>query len=262
MKKAFLLMAACALMGQAVNAQEPVLAPSAICDNWYFGVEAGASTKITHSALLKNINPQIGLRAGRYLTPVFGFALEGQAYFRSRSFVSVPTFVKAFDLDVLGTVNLTNWVKGYAGEPRFFELVLVAGPGWNHVFGFDGEPNNDLTAKLGLDFSFNLGADKEWQVFVEPSFCWNLDRDRRTTFNANSSALQLLVGLNYKLGNTNGTHNFATATLRDQHEIDQLNARINELTYADEQKAKQLKANAKTIDQLKAELEAARNAAP
>ncbi len=41
--------------------------------------------------------------------------------------------------------------------------------------------------------------------------------------------VQLNAGLIYKFKNSNGTHNFKIAELRDQAEIDALNAQINEL---------------------------------
>ena len=40
---------------------------------------------------------------------------------------------------------------------------------------------------------------------------------------------QLNVGVNYKFKNSNGSHNFTLVKLRDQAEIDGLNAQINDL---------------------------------
>ncbi len=48
-------------------------------------------------------------------------------------------------------------------------------------------------------------------------------------YNVNNSGFQLNVGFNYKFKNSNGTHNFTIAELRDQSEIDGLNAKINDL---------------------------------
>jgi outer membrane protein OmpA-like peptidoglycan-associated protein len=253
------------MLTQAVNAQEPVLAPSSTWDNWYFGVEAGAATKATHNAMLRNINPVGGFRIGRYLTPVFGFAVEGDIYGRSRNFVKTNTLVKAADVNLLATLNLTNWLRGYHGTPHSFEAVAVLGPGLNHVFGHQKsveDPKNDLTAKFGIDFNFNIGSKHAWQLFLEPSFNYNLDRYGRKEFNVNTLALQLLLGVNYKFRNSNGTHNFSLAILRDQNEWEVLNARVNELRYYNETKDKQIKSDARTIELLKKELEAAQNAKP
>ena len=265
MKKFLLTLAVAAMSAQFVSAQH-TLVESKTTDNWYIGIEAGVSSKTTHSAVFKNLNPSAGLRVGRYFTPVFGLALEGQTYFRDKQFNEFrdhKTVVRALNTNLLATINLSSWFGGYNGKPRVCEVVAVAGPGWNHVFGqSEGAYKNDLTAKAGLDVNFNLGASRAWQLFVEPAILYNLTSYDRTAFNVNNSALQLLVGLNYKFGNSNGTHNFAIAQLRDQNEIDQLNARINELRDANTNKDRQISDDAKTIDQLKADLEAAKNVKP
>ena len=265
MKKFLLTLAVAAMSAQFVSAQH-TLVESKTTDNWYIGIEAGVSSKTTQSAVFKNLNPTAGLRIGRYFTPVFGLALEGQTYFGDKQFNEFrdhKTVVRALNTNLLATINLSSWFGGYTGKPRVCEVVAVAGPGWNHVFGqSEGAYKNDLTAKAGLDVNFNLGASRAWQLFVEPAILYNLTSYDRTAFNVNNSALQLLVGLNYKFGNSNGTHNFAIAQLRDQNEIDQLNARINELRDANTNKDRQISDDAKTIDQLKADLEAAKNVKP
>ena len=48
-------------------------------------------------------------------------------------------------------------------------------------------------------------------------------------YDINNSNFQLNLGINYKFMTSNGTHNFAIEELRDQAEIDALNAQINEL---------------------------------
>ncbi len=59
----------------------------------------------------------------------------------------------------------------------------------------------------------------------------------------------VLVGVNYKFGNSNGTHNFKVAQLRDQAEIDGLNSKINELRSANDAKDNQINSlNAKNND--------------
>ena len=86
--------------------------------------------------------------------------------------------------------------------------------------------------KAGLDFVFNLGRSKAWQFYVEPAMVWSLGGSTYNPgiqYNLNHSAFQVNVGLVYKLGNSNGTHNFTVAELRDQSEIDDLNDRINDL---------------------------------
>jgi outer membrane protein OmpA-like peptidoglycan-associated protein len=262
MKKVLLMMAVAAMTAQSVSAQKAI-AESATFDNWYLGIEGGVSTKTTHSNLMKNANPHAGLRLGRYFTPVFGFAFEGSAYFNDKMFGESSTIVKNIDTHLLATVNLSNWFGGYKGKPRVAEIVAIFGPGWNHVFKQpEGAPNNDLTAKAGFDLNFNLGKSRAIQLFIEPAILYSLDRYERTTFNVNHSALQLMAGLNFKFGNSYGSYNFVKGELRDQHEIDVLNARVNELRASNETKDRQLTADSKTIEQLRAELEAAKSVKP
>lgn len=256
------MMAFAALGVQAVQAQTVVESKNA--DNWYVGVLGGIDSKTTHNRVLKNLNEHAGLRVGRYFTPVVGLAVEGDAFFNDKKFGNSKTAVKAVNVDLLGTLNFTNWFCGYAGQPRTFELYAVAGAGWNHILGSNvvGESRNDLVSRLGLDFAFNLGESRAWQLFVEPAINYNLNHSHRNSFNVNSSALQLSAGLIYKFGNSNGTHNFKIAELRDQDEIDHLNAKINELRGSNADKDKQIAQDGRVIEELRKQLEAEKNKQP
>ncbi len=109
--------------------------------------------------------------------------------------------------------------------------------------------------KAALDFAYNFGSQKQWQVYVEPSINFaflgkdhskvltaagiknydvNYDykavaQDGQPAYNINNSFVQLNAGVVYKFKNSNGTHNFTIVVPRDQAEIDALNAQINEL---------------------------------
>ena len=48
-------------------------------------------------------------------------------------------------------------------------------------------------------------------------------------YNFQTAIIGANLGLNYKFGCSNGTHNYASAQLRNQAEINSLNAKINEL---------------------------------
>ena len=67
---------------------------------------------------------------------------------------------------------------------------------------------------------------------------------------------QVSVGLNYKFGNSNGSNNFKIEQLRDQAEIDGLNAKINELRADNNAKDGKIAADARAIADLKAKLAA------
>ena len=235
MKKLVLLFAVAAM---AVSASAQVTVEgSKFTDNWYVGLQGGVATKTTQNRWLSNLNPNFGVRLGKEITPVFGLVAEGNAYLNNRAAgVKFPyelkTAFKLVNVNLLGKVNLSNLFGGYKGEPRTFEVSALYGFGWLHGFGeLEGSGHdpfaNGLTSKAALDFAINLGAAKAWQVFIEPSI--NYYDMGSFKYNIDNSLVQLNAGVIYKFGNSNGTHNFKLAQLRDQAEIDALNAQINEL---------------------------------
>ena len=251
MKKLGLLFAAAA-MAVSVNAQ--TVTESKTFDNFYIGINGGAQVKTTGESWMNNLNSNAGLRIGRWFTPVFGLAAEGNVYFNDHCKHYMPqskTLARYMNVGLIGTVNLSNWFAGYKGEPRLFEVVPVFGFGWGHTFGTD-ENYNALTSKAGIDFTFNLGKAKAWQVYVEPSMNWSLNGYgyEGVAYNINQSAFQLNAGIVYKFKNSNGSHNFTIAQLRDQNEIDGLNSQINSLRGDLNDKDAQLSAKDKQIKDL------------
>ena len=259
MKKLVLMLAA-ASMAASVSAQ--TVAESKTFDNIYVGINGGVATKTTGHKWLSDLDPNAGIRIGRYFTPVFGLAIEGNAYFSNKPWGSTGTVVRATNASLLGTVNLSNWFGGYKGEPRTFEVSALYGLGWMHVFTNDKavkaateNQRNRMTSKAALDFAFNFGSAKQFQFYVEPSINFaflgkshskNVNgtaitdnvyaygykataQDGQPAYNINNSFVQLNAGFIYKFANSNGTHNFTIVTPRDQAEIDALNAQINEL---------------------------------
>ena len=265
MKKLVLMLAA-ASMAASVSAQ--TVAESKTFDNIYVGINGGVATKTTGHKWLSDLDPNAGLRIGRYFTPVFGLAIEGNAYFSNKPWGSTGTVVRATNASLLGTVNLSNWFGGYKGEPRTFEVSALYGLGWMHIFTSnkafkDATENqrNRMTSKAALDFAFNFGSEKQFQFYVEPSINFaflgqarkhqviatgnplnpvnvaehdtydykTASQAGQPAYNINNSFVQLNAGLIYKFANSNGTHNFTIVTPRDQAEIDALNAQINEL---------------------------------
>ena len=265
MKKLVLMLAA-ASMAASVSAQ--TVAESKTFDNIYVGINGGVATKTTGHKWLSDLDPNAGIRIGRYFTPVFGLAIEGNAYFSNKPWGSTGTVVRATNASLLGTVNLSNWFGGYKGEPRTFEVSALYGLGWMHVFSNNkflkaatSENRNRMTSKAALDFAFNFGSEKQFQFYVEPSINFAFlgqsknkelvatgnalnpvaladhqeygykaaSQAGQPAYNINNSFVQLNAGLVYKFANSNGTHNFTIVTPRDQAEIDALNAQINEL---------------------------------
>ena len=256
MKKLGLLFAAAA-MAVSVNAQ--TVTESKTFDNFYIGINGGAQVKTTGESWMNNLNSNAGLRIGRWFTPVFGLAAEGNVYFNDHCKHYMPqskTLARYMNVGLIGTVNLSNWFAGYKGEPRLFEVVPVFGFGWGHTFGTAAGDNekelNALTSKAGIDFTFNLGKAKAWQVYVEPSMNWSLNGYGYdgVAYDINQSAFQLNAGIVYKFKNSNGSHNFTIAQLRDQSEIDGLNSQINNLRNDLNNKDSQLSAKDKQIKDL------------
>lgn len=268
--KTFVLVLAALLMTTVAAAQTPVkttLAESKLTDNWYIGVNGGMSAPTTHHSWMSNLNPEAALRIGRYLTPVFGLAVEGQTAFDNKPGERRGTFVQSLNTSLLATVNLSNFFGGYGYSPRRFELVAVGGMGWGRNFGTGNDVQqgyNSVVSKLGLDLTLNLGSGRAWQLFLEPAIVYTLngpDIDG-LKYNFNRSAVQLNLGLNYKLPNSNATHNFVRVAQHDQYAVDRLNQELNELRYDQREKEKALARDARTISELRKELEKARQMTP
>lgn len=269
MKKITTLFAA-AVMAASASAQ--TVTESKTFDNMYFGINTGVSTATKGHHWLQDFRPNLGVRLGRNFTPVFGLAAESNIYFKEvgrkqGGLHKTGTAVNGINTSLLGTVNLTNWVGGYKGEPRCFEVSAVYGLGWGHVFSNAADYNDNMnmfTSKAGLDFAFNLSKAKAWQLYVEPSMNWALNGNgyEGVKYDINRAMFQVNVGLVYKFKNSNGTHNFTIASGRDQAEVDALNAQINSLreqnatlTSKDEQNQKNLSAKDAEINNLKKALD-------
>jgi len=210
-------------------------------DNLYVGINGGATTALAGETSFKNFQPTFGVRLGKNFTTVFGMALDADLDFNvQKNVTGSKTFFNGLDLDLLGTANLMNLFAGYKGEPRKFEIIALGGFGWAHGFGY-GYKANAFTSKVALDFALNLGADKKWQVYAEPYLRYALEGFAYPDpvlgavnvdfggmkYDSRRAQVGLKIGAIYKFGNSNGTHNFAVEQLRDQSEIDALNAKIN-----------------------------------
>lgn len=255
------LLAAAVVMAMSVSAQ--TVTESKTFDNFYIGINGGVATATTGHGWLKNLQPNAGLRIGRNFTPVFGMAVESNAYFKNTNGFTTGTLVNALNTSLLGTVNLTNWFGGYKGEPRVFEVSALYGFGWGHIFGTPTEEykTDMLTSKVGLDFAFNFGSDKQWQFYLEPAIIYSLNGNgyQGVKYDIDRSVVQLNAGIVYKFKNSNGTHNFKIAELRDQSEIDALNAQVNSLRGELSGKDSELDAKDRKIADLEKALEDCKN---
>ena len=275
MKKLFIILAAVVLT-MSVSAQEKeVVTAHKTFDNWYLGINAGAATpmqKWGDNGFMKGVAPSVGLRLGKNFTTSFGVAIDANAYFESteKSLMKTRTFVDAINLDALGTFNVSNFFGGYLGKPRRVELIALGGIGWSHQFGALPRANG-INSKVALDLAFNLGNSRAVQLYLEPAVIFGLWNNARMVnalsrhgsnlkFDSRSGLFQLNVGVNFKFGTSNGTKNFAFAQLRDQGEIDDLNARINELRDENDNKDRRIARDIRRIAELEDSLEAAKKA--
>ncbi len=265
--KKVLMMFAAAMLTATVSAQNTAVTANKFSDNWYLGINGGITSTSTYAGdkatKFKGLAPNFGIRLGKNLTTVFGLALEGNAYFKAneKSVLNSKTFINATVVNLLGTFNLSNLFGGYQGEPRTVELIALGGFGWGHQFGQPLKVNN-VTSKVALDLAFNLGEDKAWQLYVEPAIIYGMEGylngqslSNGFKYNFQNAMLQANVGLVYKFGNSNGTHNYAIEPLRNINEINMLNAKINELRADNELKDGKLVANSRTIADLQAEVD-------
>ncbi len=265
--KKVLMMFAVALLTATASAQNTAVTANKFSDNWYLGINGGITSTSTYAGdkatKFKGLAPNFGIRLGKNLTTVFGLALEGNAYFKAneKSVLNSKTFINATVVNLLGTFNLSNLFGGYQGEPRTVELIALGGFGWGHQFGQPLKVNN-VTSKVALDLAFNLGEDKAWQLYVEPAIIYGMEGylngqslSNGFKYNFQNAMLQANVGLVYKFGNSNGTHNYAIEPLRNINEINMLNAKINELRADNELKDGKLVANSRTIADLQAEVD-------
>jgi len=241
------------MLSANVSAQSTAITGNKFGDNWYVGINAGAATPMVkwsndEKGFFKGVAPKVGIRVGKNLTTVFGLALDADAYFEAneKSGMKRKTFIDAMNIDLMGTFNMMNLFAGYKGEPRSFEIIGLIGGGYSAAFGTGGH-RGGINAKAALDFAFNLGKAKAWQVYIEPAAILGQPSVQYANpFHKNfvadngkkkmNGVFQVSVGVNYKFRTSNGTHNFAKVGLRDQAEIDGLNAQINDARRACDQK--------------------------
>ena len=263
------------MLTMSASAQRTAVTANKAGDNWYIGINAGVATPMSKyyygtekdgAGFFKGITPEFGIRVGKNLTTVFGLALDVSTYFGNKSdskaMVGSKTFFDATMFNLMTTWNLNNLFAGYKGEPRAFEIIALVGGGYTRQWA---AKQGGLDAKAAIDFTFNLGANKAWQVYLEPyamltHFSWSNPFRKAYAPGYADKKLDgmfgLKAGVNYKFGTSNGTHNFKIEQLRDQAEIDGLNAQINGLRAENDAKAGKLAAADKQIADLKAQLAA------
>ncbi|KXA43846.1 OmpA family protein [Prevotella corporis] len=241
MKKFFIALSLLAMGVTGMQAQV-ALEKQKPFDNVYLGIQGGVMGPLNFKHFCP-INPSAGLKLGKNFSPVWGANIEGVAWFGdnrwdsgSIGFADSHTFVKAINLGLNGTLNLTNLFSEYKAD-RTFELGIEAGIGYYICFGDHNLIRTDnmgddteLTAKTGLTFAWNLGSKKAWQIYAEPAVIWNLTHGPgdAVRFSKQAAQLGLFIGVNYKFLTSNGTHNFKVWNVGEMNnEINSLREQLN-----------------------------------
>lgn len=217
-------------------------------DNWYVGINAGVASKTTHQAVLNNLNPDFGLRLGKWFTPTVGMFAEANALTTNKVYgtkMTSKTFIRTFKAGAGLSFNFTNMFLGYQGTPRPFEVMGIASLGYSKNYGNPVIQIGDNVSgfqcmynKFGFDFAYNFGSDRQWQLYLEPAIIYSIAGAKNgiedydgpaVAWDVNASHIQLNLGINYFFKTSNGTHHFALVDVCDPNEIANLNDQINKL---------------------------------
>lgn len=221
MRKVFFLLMMCVAVVTA-TAQRVIEVPKTF-DNIYIGVQGGVSAPLSFNSTFP-LNGSAGLKVGKYLSPVVGFNVEGDAWFGSatdgQSRFSYRNAVRATNVSANLTVDLFNWFSGFDAR-RTFTIIPEVGLGWLHLFNSNANDEDRLSAKTGVQFAWNFGRGKAWQFYAEPVVWWS--GADKIQFNKNYAQVGLQAGFIYRFKNSNGRHTF-----RD-YDLKELNDEINEL---------------------------------
>ena len=210
---------------------------SRFIDNTYFRVEGGA-TALTHPGCHSydnfghTIQGVIGAEVGKWITPKFGVAFEGDFGIRNGSEAGkFNDEDKAHSFNYINVTGLTkfNVSNIFAGwnPNRKVEFVLATGPMWIHGFP-DWGYVNDFGVKFKAEVNYNV--TERWQLNLIPEFNYNLtgadeSAGEHPKFDVCNSWYGLKVGVTYKIGKQ-----FTECPYKyTQADVDKLNAEINDL---------------------------------
>jgi outer membrane protein OmpA-like peptidoglycan-associated protein len=228
MKKTILL-SVLALGALTINAQTVVVKGGGFWDNWSMGVQGGATMKMSGEGFFKSARPAFGLTLGKQWTPILGMDIQGMGYVNT---TNSSTMIDASDVSLIGRMNLMNLFAGYNGMPRPFEVETVTGLGWLHHYMTGSGDTDDLSARVGLNFNFNLGEDAAWTLGIKPAVLFNLTGEypgKKLAFNRNKANMEILLGLTYHFADEDGNRHFALVNAIDPLALAAMNEEINDL---------------------------------
>ena len=224
-----ILLSVFALSALTINAQTAVVEGGGFWDNWSMGIQGGATMKMSGTGFFKSARPAFGLTIGKQWTPILGMDIQGMGYVNT---TNSSTMVDASDVSLIARMNLMNLFAGYEGMPRPFEIETVTGLGWlHHYMNGDGD-TDDMSARVGLNFNFNLGEDAAWTFGIKPAVVFNLTGEypsKKMAFNRNHSNMEILFGLTYHFADSDGNRHFALVNAVDPMVLAAMNEEINDL---------------------------------
>ena len=228
MKKTILL-SVFALGALTINAQTAVIETGGFWDNWSMGIQGGGTMKMSGTGFFKSARPAFGLTFGKQWTPILGMDIQGMGYVNT---TQSSTMIDASDIGLVGRLNLMNLFGGYEGMPRPFEIETATGLGWLHHYMNGVGDTDDLTARVGLNFNFNLGEDAAWTLGLKPAVVFNLTGEypnKKMAFNRNQANMEILLGLTYHFADVDGNRHFALVNAVDPMAFAEMNEEINGL---------------------------------
>ena len=227
MKKTILL-SVFALGALTINAQT-VVVDGGFWDNWSMGIQGESTMKMSGEGFFKSARPAFGLTLGKQWTPILGMDIQGMGYVNT---TNSSTMIDASDVSLIGRMNLMNLFAGYYGMPRPFEIETVTGLGWLHHYMNGSGDTDDLSARVGLNFNFNLGEDAAWTLGIKPAVVFNLTGEypnKKMAFNRDHANMEILLGLTYHFADGEGNRHFAMVNAIEPIALAAMNEEINGL---------------------------------
>lgn len=224
-----ILLSVFALGALTINAQTAVVESGGFWDNWSMGIQGGGTMKMSGTGFFKSARPAFGLTFGKQWTPILGTDIQGMGYVNT---TNSSTMIDASDISLIGRMNLMNLFVGYEGMPRPFEIETVTGLGWLHHYMNGGGDTDDLSARVGLNFNFNLGEDAAWTFGIKPAVVFNLTGEypsKKMAFNRNHANMEILLGLTYHFADEDGNRHFTLVNAVDPMAVAAMNEEINDL---------------------------------
>ena len=227
--KKMIVMAALAMGAMSASAQTAIEEPG-FFDNFSIGLDGGVATPMTHHAFFGNMRGVAGINIYKQVTPAFALGVEGAFGVNTSSWRNRVHSSTAFDnsyVGAFGAVDLFNLFGGYNCEGRVFDIDVVAGAGWGHLYQSGDVPDHNYFAtKVGLNFNFNVSPNVT--IGLKPSIVWDMSdggaKQSSASYNANRATVNVMAGVTYHFGD-----GFQCVTPYNQAEIDALNGVINDL---------------------------------